>query len=244
MERLNTSCSLAPTRMPPSRGPLAASKAAGRFRIEPGSTLHLAGDSDLTVDIVQGRVWLTSAGDIHDHFPGAGTRLDFAVGSDLMIEAHGGPAEVCLTPRLCGGAAADGVGHGLGFALPGRPLVGLTSVASRTVHAFAPLRAPSSRTDDRTDDQVDDESAPAGESRPADRGARGGLGDWARAIIAAWRRRWAEARTRRLINTLDSGQLRDIGAPAHLILYRERLEREERLWQRAMFGGGNRADLD
>lgn len=43
MEGLNPSRCLTPARMPPLRGPLVASKAAGRFCIEPGSTLHLAG---------------------------------------------------------------------------------------------------------------------------------------------------------------------------------------------------------
>lgn len=268
MERLNTLRSLAPTRMPP-RGPLAASKAAGRYRIEPGSALHLAGDTDVTVDIVLGRVWLTRAGDIHDHFPGVGTRLDFACGSDLMFEAHGGPAEVRLTPRLRGEAVTDGVGHGLDFAVPGKPLVGVASVTRGAVHAFAPVRAPSSPSTDGDATSGDvvapvgdatpagdvapaghvaaageaalagiaapvDHAAPGGDGRPA---PRGGLGDWVNAILAAVRHRLDEARTRRLLTTLDSGQLRDIGAPAHLVIYRERLEREERLRQRTMFGG-------
>lgn len=221
MERLNDLRSLAPTRHSPSCGPLAASKAAGHFRVDPGQPLHLDGDTDLSVEVVEGRIWLTSAGDSQDHFPLAGTRMDFVVGCDLVIEADRGPAVVAVTPRRRGASIGDGLGHGLGFATPGKPLTAVASVIHRATHGFVPLRPAPSRL-------------PAGENPPA---RRLGLGDWIHAIRLALRQRLTRARDRRLMNTLDSRQLRDIGAADHVIFHREQLEREARMRARMMSDG-------
>ena len=247
MERLTEPRSLAPTRIAPRRGPLAASQAAGRFRIDPGSTLHLAVDTDLTVEVDDGRIWLTAAGDARDHFPGAGARLEFAAGSDLMIEAEGGPALVTVIPRLRGTGSAggdgggDGLGHGPGFVAPGKPLVRIAALAQRNLHAFAPLGTPASSTPGRG---AGGDSG-RGPGRNADGGSgdgrrsavRAGLADWARAIVAALKRQRAEARARQLLQSLDSRQLRDIGAAEHVILRRERLEREARMRARMTSNG-------
>ncbi len=232
MERLNHTPSLAPTRLSPLRGRLAASKVAGRFCVDPGQPLHLAGDTDLRVEVVQGRIWLTSAGDTRDHFPAAGTRLDFAVGSDLVIEADGGPAVVALTPALRGAAVGDGLGHGLGFATPGKPLVAVASVLQRTAHDFAPVKGPAT-----TRPPASGGRHPDGQGKGQGQGHRARVADWVRAIAGALRDQFAQARARRLIHSLDSRQLRDMGAAEHVILYRERLEREAKMRARMMSDG-------
>lgn len=229
---------LASSRLPPPRGPLAASKAAGHFRVDPGQTLHLAGDTDLAIDIVAGRVWLTSAGDVQDHFPADGTRLEFAAGSDVILEAEGGPARVVVTPHRRGAAIGDSLGHGLGLAAPGRPLVGVTALLRGATHGFVPAQPPSAGASARRGlrgfrGRPEDDVSLRG--RPEDEAFS--LRAWCHALAGWWQARRGRARARQLANSLDSRQLRDIGAADHVIHYRERLEREARMRVRMMTDG-------
>ena len=228
MERLNHS--FVRNRIPSWRGTLAASKAAGCFRVDPGRPLHLGADTYVAVEVVEGRIWLTAAGDSRDHFPSAGACLEFVAGSDVLIEAEGGPALVEIRPVL---RAADDGPEGLA---PGRPLLDVGSLVDRTVHGFLPAKATSLPCDG-------DGSSPLAGSLPhasmggPTAGVTSGIAAWFRARLDGLRSRWVRARAQRLLTTLDSRQLRDIGAPDHVILYRERLEREARMRDRMMSGG-------
>lgn len=207
---------LEPARMPPPRGVLAGSKAAGRFRLDTDRPLHLAADTDLCVEVLEGRVWLTDAGDHRDHFPGAGTWMAFAAGSDLMIEAEGEVAWIRVVPVRRAGLAADGLGHRMGFATPGRPLLGIANLVQRLTHGFMPVDppAPSLPLPPR-----------GGTPSPEPGGWLGWFGRWAGDRDG----RRVRSRVHRELATLDSRQLRDIGAPDWVLHARESREREARM---------------
>ncbi len=211
MESPYTAPSLEPTRLPPQRGALPASKAAGRFRIDSGWPLHLKADTDLGLEVVHGRVWLTDAGDPRDHFPTGGSQMSFSTGSDLMIEAEGGSAVIRIVPARRSAMAGDSLGDNQGFAAPGKPLVGMSQLIGRTTHGFVPLGQPVPSLPPGADGQT---PAPAF-----------GLG---------WLRRWfgnrrGRQRLQRQLSTLDSRQLRDIGAPDWVLHAGETREREARM---------------
>jgi hypothetical protein len=48
--------------------------------------------------VVQGRVWVTRANDLDDHFLEAGESIDLAAGARAIVEAEG-PVQVALAPQ-------------------------------------------------------------------------------------------------------------------------------------------------
>lgn len=206
---------LEPTRLPPQRGALPASKAAGRFRIDKGWPLHVIADTDLGVEVVLGRVWLTDAGDHRDHFPTGGSRMDFATGADLMIEADGGSALIRVIPARRSAAVTDGLGHRMGYAVPGKPLFDVANLLQRTTHGFVPVGQPAPPLPGANDG-----------------GSVGGAGPWGRLLrqlLGGWVGQRARLRVQRDLSTLDTRQLRDIGAPDWVLHAGESREREARM---------------
>lgn len=53
----------------------------------------------------RGRVWVTHAHELQDHFVGAGERLELRPADRVVVEADGGPAQIALLPLPPRGAA-------------------------------------------------------------------------------------------------------------------------------------------
>ena len=56
----------------------------------------------VTLAVRRGRVWVTHAHDLDDHFVLAGERLALRPADRVVIEADGGPAQIALLPMPTG----------------------------------------------------------------------------------------------------------------------------------------------
>lgn len=73
-----------------SRGDRPATTHAGTlFRLRPGTPVRLGGVDAVRIDVLDGCLWLTMAGDPADYFPAAGTSVAIPAGADAVIEQHG-----------------------------------------------------------------------------------------------------------------------------------------------------------
>ena len=68
------------------------------FTLAAGQAQRLALRPGERMQVLQGRVWLTTAGDAADHLLGVGHVWGGAARSDVVIEAVQGPARVCRLP--------------------------------------------------------------------------------------------------------------------------------------------------
>ncbi|MED5620595.1 DUF2917 domain-containing protein [Ideonella sp. BN130291] len=66
------------------------------LQLREGQHLRCNDEHPVRLSVLQGRVWLTRAGDPDDHFLVAGQSMALAAGAQAVLSAEGGPAEVRL----------------------------------------------------------------------------------------------------------------------------------------------------
>lgn len=68
---------------------VSAAPAHAPFRIAAGAMLTLRHGRDLRIEVTEGRLWVTAAGDAQDHFVGAGERHSLGRARAVVIENIG-----------------------------------------------------------------------------------------------------------------------------------------------------------
>jgi hypothetical protein len=88
MPSMNT-LALPATAAPAQAQPAPARSAALPFRIAAGAVLTLREGRDLRIEVIEGRLWVTSVGDTEDHFIGPGACHALGRARTVVIENVG-----------------------------------------------------------------------------------------------------------------------------------------------------------